>query len=253
MLLIGAIALIGVSVEGVRKSFGMAEWRTQLTSQPRVYDTLLNPKRIGWCHFGWPIIPNYRSDFAELARELGRQQYAKDQVLGTFDQQLGMWWLAFRRGYLFIPDAFVSAAPNSLIQRRTLELLRLAGATSQFLNRRLNEPYFIERFLSHGAWQASKAYTYRPIDDYNQTQADYIKRTTVLNSWSVITPHSERRRLLAEFNSVPEPAQPPALIILPKGAGYETLPGPAAPYQLAYENGTFRVWRLATEMQGGQR
>ena len=73
----------------------------------------------------------------------------------------------------------------------------------------------------------------------------------MLHSWSVIVPRSERQRLLAEFDRLAEPTNPPALIILPKGAGYETLPGPAAPYRLAYENGTFRVWRLATEPQRG--
>ena len=139
MLVIGGIVLIGVSAEGIRKSFGMAEWRALMASQPRVIDSGLNPKLIGWWHFGWPIMPNYRSDFAALARELGRPQYDEDRVLGTFDQQLGVWWLAFRRGYLFVPDPFVSTAPDNFIQRRTLELLRLAGGTSQFLNRRLNE------------------------------------------------------------------------------------------------------------------
>jgi hypothetical protein len=235
------VSIVGIGIVGIGLSIRNAR---PVTSQPRVWDWWLGPGSGYPQGYGWPVFPNYRTDFTRLAHELSRPQYNQYRILGTFDQQLGIWWLAFHQGFLFIPDAFASSLSDKFIESRTLQFLRLTGGTSQFLDRKLDEEYFIDRFFSHDEWQASAAYTYRNIDDYSPSEIEQIRKTTVLDSWSTMVPQTKRQELLAAFNAAPAPTQLPELIILPKGAGYEQLSGPAAPYRLTYENTTFRVWIL---------
>jgi hypothetical protein len=226
---------------GIRSSAVMAADQAATPVQPRVWNST-------W-HTGWPPFPNYRSDFVELAAELGRPQYDNAQVLATFDQQFGMWWLAFRKGYLFVPDPVLSNAPDAVIAQRTLQLLNLVGASPEFLDKKLDEPYFDINFFSHDKWQASDAYTYGKRDDYGPAQIEQIGWTTVLDSWTVLVPLSERERLVAAFALIAAPERLPDLIILPNGAGYDELRGPGFPYRLGYENTTFRVWVLTLRQE----
>jgi hypothetical protein len=228
-----ATLIAAVAIAGIRSSTLIAADQARTTAQPSAWDNA-----------GWPALPNYRADFVELANELRRPQYGDAQVLATFDQQLGMWWLAFRKGYLFIPDPLLSNKPDKVIEERTLQLLYLVGSNTEFLDEKLNDVYFDINFFSHDKWQASAAYTYSELEDYTATQIERIARTTVLDSWSVIVPRSERERLLAAFRHSIEPELLPDIIILPSGAGYDKLGGPGGPYCLAYENTTFRVWIL---------
>jgi hypothetical protein len=229
-----ATALVGVAMAGIRSSVVMAADRAATAVQPRVWDST-------W-QTGWPSFPSYRSDFARLAAELRGPQYNTARVLATFDQQLGMWWVAFRKGYLFIPDPLLSNKASAVIEKRTLELLRLVGASSEFLDKKLDEAYFDIHFFVHDKWQASDAYTYRKLDDYAPAQLEQIGWTTVLDSWSVLVPLSERERLFVNFAEITEVEPLPDLVILPNGAGYDRLRGPERPYRLVYENKTFRVW-----------
>jgi hypothetical protein len=231
--LVLATLLAGVAFAGIRSSTLMATNQAAITVQPS-----------SWGNAGWPALPNYRADFVKLANELHRPQYDGAQVLATFDQQLGVWWLAFRTGHLFIPDPLLSNMPDKLIEERTLQILHLVGASSEFLSEKLNELYF-DINLSHDKWQASAAYTYANLEDYTSTQIQQISRTTVLDSWSVLVPRSERDRLIAAFRHIVESERLPDIIILPNGAGYQRLRGPRGPYRLAYENTTFRVWILS--------
>lgn len=229
-----ATALVGVAMAGIRSSAVMAADRTATAVQPRVWNST-------W-QTGWPPFPFYRVDFARLASELGGSQYDAARVLATFDQQFGMWWLAFRKGYLFIPDPLLSKTADAVIEKRTLQLLKLVGASSEFLDKKLDEAYFDIQFFVHNKWQASDAYSYRKLDDYAPAQLEQIGWTTILDSWSVLVPFSERERLLANFAQIAEAEALPDLVILPNGAGYDKLRGPGSPYRLAYENTTFRVW-----------
>ena len=87
-------------------------------------------------------------------------------------------------------------------------------------------------------------FTYGKLADYSLAQIEKIGRTTILDSWSVLVPRSERGRLVAAFTHITEPERLPDILILPRGAGYDKLGGPGVPYELAYENRTFRVWIL---------
>jgi hypothetical protein len=229
-----AAALVGVAMAGIRSSAIMAADRAATTVQPRVWNST-------W-QTGWPPLSKYRSDLAKLLVELGRPQYDGERVLATFDQQFAMWWLAFRKGYLFIPDPFLSSAADVIIETRTLQLLKLAGASSEFLDSKLDETYFDMQFFGHDKWQASDAYIYGKLDDYTPAQLEQIGWTTILDSWTVLVPRSERERLAADFAHIAEADRLPDLIILPNGAGYDNLRGPGVPFRLAYENTTFRVW-----------
>jgi hypothetical protein len=235
--------LASVVMSGIWGSMLIAADRAATMVQPRVWDNA-----------GWPALPNYRGDFEKLAAELRGPQYDNAQVLATFDQQLGIWWLAFRKGHLFMPDPLLSNASDKLIEERTLQLLYLVGASREFLMGKLNEVYFDINFFSHDKWQASAAFTYRELEDYTPAQIEQIGRTTILDSWSVLVPRSERERLLAAFTHITKPERLPDMIILPIGAGYDKLGGPGVPYRLAYENSTFRVWilrRAETRAFGG--
>jgi hypothetical protein len=235
--LVFAVLFFAVAMIGIGSSALMAAHRAATTVQPRVWDSTWPT---GWT--GWPALADYRVNFVRLSDELRRLEYNKARVLATFDQQLAIWWLAFRRGYLFIPDPFLSNVSDALIERRTLELLNLVGADSEFLERKLDEDYFVKRFLGHDKWQASRAHTFSSLWDYIPAQIDQIGRTTVLDSWYVFLPRSERERLVAAFTHSGAPERLPDLIILPNGAGYDRLGGPGSPYQLTYQNSTFRVW-----------
>jgi len=120
--LVSATVLAGVAIAGIRSSTLIAADRAATTVQPRV-----------WEFTEWSALPNYRSDFVKLAAELSRQQYDNARVLATFDQQLGIWWVAFQKGYLFIPDPVLSNAPDNVVEERTLQLLYLIGASPDFL------------------------------------------------------------------------------------------------------------------------
>jgi hypothetical protein len=229
-----ATALVGVAMTGIWSSVVMAADRISTAVQPRVWNST-------W-QTGWPPFPLYRVDLARLAAELRRPQYDAARVLATFDQQFAMWWLAFRKGYLFIPDPLLSNITDAVIEKRTLQLLKLVGANSEFLDKKLDEAYFDIQFFVHNKWQASDAYTYRKLDDYTPAQLEQIGWTTILDSWSVLVPFSERERLLTNFAQIAEVEALPDLVILPNGAGYDKLRGPGSPYRLAYENATFRVW-----------
>jgi hypothetical protein len=231
--LVFVAVLAGVAISGIWSSALIGADRAATTVQPRVWDAA-----------GWPALPNYRADFEKLATELRGPQYDDTQMLATFDQQLGIWWLAFRKGHLFIPDPLLSNAPDKLIEEATFQLLYLAGASPQFLDDKVNEIYFDVNFFSHDKWQASEAFTYGKIEDYTPAQIEQISRTTILDSWSVLVPRSERERLLAAFTHITAPERLPDMIILPIGTGYDKLGGPGVPYRLAYENTTFRVWLL---------
>src|SRR5206468_953978 len=124
--------------------------------------------------------------------------------------------------------------PDYLIEERTLQLLYLVGASPEFLDDKLNETYFDINFFSHDKWQASEAFTYGKLADYSSAQIDQIGWTTILDSWSVLVPRSERRRLVAAFTHMTEPERLPDMIILPSGPGYDKLGGPGVPYRLAY-------------------
>ena len=143
---------------------------------------------------------------------------------------------------MFIPDPLLSNITDAVIEKRTLQLLKLVGANSEFLDKKLDEAYFDIQFFVHNKWQASDAYSYRKLDDYAPAQLEQIGWTTILDSWSVLVPFSERERLLTNFAQIAEVEALPDLVILPNGAGYDKLRGPGSPYRLAYENATFRVW-----------
>jgi hypothetical protein len=239
--LVLAVLLVAVGMIGISSSAFMAVNRAGTTVQPRVWDS----------KSGWPALANYRSNFAKLSAELNHHEYDNARVLATFDQQLAIWWLAFRKGYLFIRDPLLSSISDTLIENRTLQLLKLVGASSEFLERKLDEDYFVKRFFGHDKWQASKAYSFSELTDYSPEQIEEIGRTSVLDSWFVFVPRSERERLVAAFMRITEPGRLPDLIILPNGADYDKLSGPGVPYHLAYENATFRVWLLMSRQTSG--
>jgi len=225
-----ALLLASACILGIGSCVSLAKWRVERMIQPRVFNS------------GWPAVPTYRTNFETLLVELGRSRYRGLEVLGTFDQQLAMWWLSFRHGFLYVPDTFLSTVADTEIEWRTIALLKMTGADAGFFVSRLNDFYFYTRFLTAGKWQATPAYTYGKLSDYSPDQLTRMEKRRIIDTWYTEIPMSERKRLLDDFQHQSLPSTRPDVIVLPNDGGYENLAGPAPPYRLTYENTTFRVW-----------
>jgi hypothetical protein len=191
---------------------------------------------------GWPPVERYRGDLDSVLRELRGRKYANARVLGTLDQQLGMWWVAVRGGFLFIPDTFLSTVKDEVIVHRTAEFMKFVGDDSRSFQSRLQQEYFQNRFISLSKWQGSASYTTADIDQYSPDQIERIKRTSVLDVMHVEMPKSERDRLTEIFLESGHLSGRLDLIILPNVPGFEQLPGPPRAFVMVYQNSTFRVW-----------
>jgi hypothetical protein len=190
----------------------------------------------------WGDMPTYRHDFNALVQELSKANYAGARVLGTFDQQLGMWWLALHKGFLYIPDTFISTTSDEEILRRTISFMQLVGGTPDFFNEKIGELYFQVRFLSLAKWQAFAGYTAAPISEYQPEQISRIQKKSVMNTWDIELPKSERIRLEKAFLQITPLQGGLDIIILDHGQDFGSLPGPQQGFMLTYENPTFRVW-----------
>jgi hypothetical protein len=215
-------------------SVGEAVTAASTAHQPRVWGD------------GWPANETYRQDLNLSIAEVSNEKYRSATVLGTVDQQLAMWWLAFRGGFLFIPDTFTSTASDDFIARRTTAFMRLVGDGPDTFQRRIHQPYFQIRFFSLAKWQASAAWVPAPLTDYTSDQIAAIDRTSVIDAWHIAVPRSEVTRLMRYFSESRKPGGRLDLIILPRIREYDELPGPGRPYGLAYQNTSFRVWLRET-------
>jgi hypothetical protein len=226
-------AMLAASLQ-IRSSFELAREAASKQTQQRV-----------WRNAGWEPLPTYRTDLAGLIEELERPEYRKALTLGTFDQQLAMWWLTRDAHTLWIPDTFVSTAADAVIEKRTLELSRLTGMPPHTFAAliAMERSYFTMRFLTLGKWQASAAYVAAPIADYSPDQQARIRNTDRYNPWAIRLPISERNRLLQHFAAIESTGTPIDLIVLADTIDFAGLPGPPAEqFRPVFSNASFRVW-----------
>jgi len=95
-------------------------------------------------------LPHYRTDFRELHSVLDRPEYADAAVLGTFDVQLSNWW-QYRRRYVYLVDGFNSTLPDSEMESRVCQFLRLVGTSTEEFGHLLDRLYFLMRFMGYMA------------------------------------------------------------------------------------------------------
>ena len=198
----------------------------------------------------YPELTNYRDDFVALTIELAKPDYADCQVVATLDHQVFSWWVAFHRGFSFLPDPFSTTVADAEIEllrivwfAREMNML-LATFRSLFQSR-----MFRVMWLGHDRYQCSKAYQFALLDDYDPAALLAYEASTILDSWVQAVPLSEQRRLERLFESPPGAAElgtrPRLDLIVSSNSPH--LPGPnKSDYQLVYRNSTFEVWRRTT-------
>lgn len=230
-----APAVLGVTTAAIIlfQGFSPATKLARVETQPR-----------DWPGNGWEPIPSYRTHLAKLVDELKAPQYADAKVLGTFDQQLGLWWMAMRAGFVFVPDTFLSTVSNAEIETRTIELAKIVGFSNLMFTGKVQEYYFTNRFLGLARWQASRAYQGGADRDYTPAQRARIRETTVIDNHITIVPPPEVERLAARFASYgPIPSgRRLDLIILVNEASYSHLGGSLPGFRKTYANPTFTVY-----------
>ncbi|AGA28120.1 hypothetical protein Sinac_3892 [Singulisphaera acidiphila DSM 18658] len=213
------------------QAFVPAEKRAHVETQPR-----------DWPGHGWELIPSYRRNLAKLIRELDTPKYAAAKVLGTFDQQLGLWWMTVKAGYVFVPDTFLSTVSDDEIETRAIELARLVGFDKKLFSNKVQEYYFTNRFLGLGRWQASRAHQGGNDRDYTSAQLKSIRESTVIDNQNTIVPPPEVERLASRFESHVPTKRKLDLIILVNESSYSHLGGSLPGFQKTYANPTFTVY-----------
>ena len=184
--------VLGVAIAGILLSFHEKRMR------PNVQHMRLNL---------YPELTHYRDDFAAMTAELSRPEYAGYRVLATLDHQVFAWWVAFHKGYTFVPDPFSTTVPDAEIERRIAWFLRDMNVSTATFEEFLHSRMFRTMWLGHDKYQCSKAYQFAPLEDYDPSALEAYQKSSVLDSWVQAVPLSEQRRLVHLFEGSPGSAE----------------------------------------------
>lgn len=228
-LLAGGVALLAVTVHADHH-----RERHRVETQERLYP---HPSGL---HSGWPAIPGYRRDFNQLARLL--EQRPPGGVLGTLDFQLGQWWVALCRGYVYLPDTFASLTSQAEIEARLFSFLKLHRVSREQLAGFLETDYFVKRFHSLSKYQANRFHLFAPLSDYPARSLDTIYRA--MYPWNLVVPESEKRRILAAYEAFPPGLARLDFIVVVKPSLLAMVPGEG--FVKTWENATFAVYDKVT-------
>ena len=187
---------------------------------------------------GWTPIAGYRPGLIALWKELSGPAYAGANVLGTFDQQLGMLWAGRDEHHDWLPDPALSTVPDAAIERRLISFSQLVGMPAAAFDAHLREEYFYNHLLNSEKWQANRLYTFSDISRYDPT----MRATIATRDWFTIPPNDDVQRLQDLYRR-PDPIDGRLdLIVLNRGSSLGELPGPTTGYRKTYENPSFTVW-----------
>lgn len=192
-----------------------------------------------------PLLTNYRDDFVLLTKELTKKEYKDCKVMGTFDFQLCLWWVAFNRGYSYTPDPFLTTVPDYEIESRLINLCKIIGMPNDNFKKFINQSYVHVYWLGHNKYEASSLYTFYPIADYNKDEQEKIRVSGFdATWWNIIIPNSERLRLLNRYLNEPIIDNLKLdLVVLTNDKIFKSNAPPQGKFILSYKNPTFRVWR----------
>ena len=207
---------------------------------------------VEWCSMDNPTAPamrdnfhldHYRTDFRELHNVLDRPEYANAVVLGTFDRQLSNWWLA-RGRYVYTVEGFNCTLPDSVMEARAFQFLRMTGTSSEEFGHLLDNTYFLIQVIGHDKYQADANYTAWPLSDYSAEARRRIAATTW--PFHLELPISEKARLMSAYEQslrTPQTANALDVLVLDK----DTLRAYVHPeegdrFRLTWSNGTFELW-----------
>jgi hypothetical protein len=196
---------------------------------------------------------HYRPDFRELHNVLSQPEYADAKVMATFDIQLDDWWL-YKEKYLYLAEPFQSILPDSVIETRTFQFLRLMGTSNEEFGKLLDDFYFLYQILGSDKYQANAAYTAWPLSDYSPEAQRRIASTR--SPFHLELPLSEKSLLMKAYEQTSETQQYSDaldIVVLDK----EILRGYVHPerenrFRLVWSNRTFELWMPNTAGIAGQ-
>jgi hypothetical protein len=192
---------------------------------------------------GYLRLDHYRTDFRELHSVLDRPEYADATVLGTFDAQLSNWWL-YRRRYLYLVEVFNSTLPDSVMESRVCQFLRLVGTSREEFGHLLDGFYFLHRVMGLDKYQANTLFTAWPLADYSAGAQRRIAST--FEAHHLELPESERSRLMTAYDRTGEAegrANALDIVVFDRDALRRYVhPEQGGRFRLAWSNRTFELW-----------
>ncbi|HEY8241807.1 MAG TPA: hypothetical protein VIH35_10190 [Kiritimatiellia bacterium] len=198
----------------------------------------------------WEANEGEQATWDELTDVFAGPEFAQAQVLGTFNFRAYSWWTTFKGGFAYCPDAFTSTLPDAELEERVVRLIRMTGMERVAFERFIHDAPMNTRWIGHDKYQASRAHTFAPLEDYDDAARERIARTGILSwsdSWHIELPTAERDRLLAAFDGMDEAQlalaklRVPDVILLDNSEFSEGL-APSSGYTLARTTTSFRVW-----------
>jgi hypothetical protein len=187
----------------------------------------------------------YKRDLGALIDELSSSRYAGRRVLATFDHAVYMWWLTFARKWVAVGDPFLATRPDAELETRFMSFAREMGVDSQRLIPLLDE-YMVQLFwFSCAKYQASRAHSFAPIDEYPPAVQTEIRTGSMQNAFNLVIPRSEKERVLRKYETTAGQGTgfaPADVVILTAGDDARGLHPMPSVFSLVYTNPTFRVW-----------
>jgi hypothetical protein len=204
--------------------------------------------------YDFSALGSYRDPFAELVRRLDAPDLRGAVVLATVDQQVHVHWQVFGGGRSFLPDGWVSLAPDAEVERRFARFGRLIGMSSdEWLD--LTEDDGIHMcFLGVAKYAANRAHTFAPLGAYTPEQQAAIARRSLYDSFAVEIPPSERERLRRLYEETPAKSAEalPDLLVLTNDARFRRHAPAEEAFEAVFENRVFRLYRRRNPKEPGR-
>lgn len=187
----------------------------------------------------WRNLPDYRRHFADLIRELRREDYANCQVLGTFDHQLMVWWVAFRGGFSFLADPVFSLASTREIETRFAAFCQMLALSPAACLERVMRIDMQKLWLHHHGYE-QHPWRRRPSPLLSSEERERILCADPFYP-PLLIPIEEQRRLLTLYETTAyAPRYRLDLVVLPRRDNLS----PSSPsWRMTFENAMFRVWK----------
>jgi hypothetical protein len=192
-----------------------------------------------------PALPNYRHDLDALAQEFAKPEYADCRVLGTLDYETDLWWSTFR-GRIYLPDAFITNAPDADLERRYATFFKIVGAGEDQFIAFLRDPVKLFHWLGALKYQVNVYYSHAPLDRLLDPPSPEELESTTYGFPQVRLSRDAERRLRELFRACdPNLASAPRLdlIVLPNSPDTRDLAPPTDQFEPAYQNESFRAYR----------
>jgi hypothetical protein len=193
-----------------------------------------------------PSAERYWTDYRAMLGRLRESHPQRAEVLGAFDTQVLDWWSAFGPHWCFVAPAYVTTGSDQVQEHRLLLFCRLLGLRDEQLPGFLQLFYIDASVLGNAKYQASRAYTFSPLDDYDPAVRARIRKKSVDDGWHLAIPNGELRRLARSYarTSLSDHAfRWPEVIVLNSYERSLGLYPPTEQFDEVYRNPTFTVWR----------